>query len=60
MSNLIYETQDKVAIDLFRTSEDRVVFRAIDKSDPEEPSWAMELSRLDRAELASLLLESLL
>jgi hypothetical protein len=58
--NNTYVTEDQVSVDIFRSEDGPVYFRARDLSDPATPSWAMELTTLDRAELASLLLDSLL
>jgi hypothetical protein len=56
-----YTTEDQVKVDVFTPElNGRVTLLLQDLTDPEGPGWAMELSALDRAELASLLLGSLL
>lgn len=56
-----YTTEDQVKVDIFVPELDgRVTLLLQDLTDPASPGWAMELSALDRAELASLLLGSLL
>lgn len=56
-----YVTEDQVKVDVFTPElHGRVTLLLQDLTDPASPGWAMKLSALDRAELASLLLGSLL